>query len=375
MSGQPILGTSENTIDTEHNSETQFQSIMSKDLNTKIFDSQDVVIPDFSEVLTMSPPDKQYHCLTKPKTAIEVIQGENNTIDTIMRRLNQETKENKSNQITKIDDVDETKNFVTNGKFSTKISDLNLDFLSIINLVRTLNKSVANQSTEHQNLSRDLCRLVEENTRLKESMSKLKVENDRRYDSMCKVYDSKIDDFSKRLGQIERSTRTGDNNIFGNNLVEGSKQQVRVVKKNNEDTVGQKNKASKTKEVVNNKNKKDDEDSAIDEAGHNQSEDTNEEEETQEEKVIMFNDRQLEKRLPKTRVKTAVRKNGGGDVFGDVAPVIDGPVMGVAHRQQTRREGVENNVKKIPDTKTERAMRLRLVKSSSLAEKTTIKRM
>ena len=193
MSCQPILGNSDTSEDTYQNKNTRGDNdhtVLTADVNSKIFDQHNTIIPDFSEVVTDTESNRQYYCIsTKTEQKVDNMgRVENETIDTIVRKLN----DDKKTKHVKNNDSHDTSTYVTNSKFSSVFGDMSLDLLSMVNLVRGLNSKVAEHGQNSQNITLDVCGLVEENKRLRELLAKTKVDNNRRYDSLCKNYDAKF---------------------------------------------------------------------------------------------------------------------------------------------------------------------------------------
>ncbi|VBB17868.1 hypothetical protein YASMINEVIRUS_331 [Yasminevirus sp. GU-2018] len=310
---------------------------MTPALNSKIFRATDI-IPDFSEVNTVSAVDARspsdevaYHCISTKGTKPSQPAYRPETIDTIIRNLDKHESD-ASGSVT-----DDSSEFVTKSRFSTLIGDMRVDLLSLISLVNVLSKNSTANDSEMQNIKRDICRLVDENTQLKERLARLREEGDRRYDTMCKLYDSKIEELQRRVGSSERSTDVPV-------LVEGSRgsSNIRVVRK------------PRTQQ-------RDDLEST---------DDTNDSVDS----VPKFVDSQAEKRATKFKVSQPRTRTGANDVFGTVVEKPEEPIMSGAFRQTARKDVVETKVKQVTDSKTARANRLGLGQGT-ISDKTSIRRM
>jgi hypothetical protein len=376
MSGLPILGTSESSIDTDR----QERLPMTVDVNSKIFNSYNTNIPDFSEVVTGSDSDRRYHCISTKTNSPPMMSSrvENDAIDTIIRKLNDDKS---SKQIKVIDDTDndndrDTVSYVTNSKFSSVLSDMSLDLLSMVNLVRGLNSKIVEQGSERQNVHSDVCGLIEENKRLRESLSKMKVENDRRYDALCKQYDTKFESFAKLIenkdyGRFNANTSNGRLDYHeGMNKPKVRKSKTDVVVSApllNMNVV----KLEEVDEPIDDSTQIHVDDN-VDDNVEDLVDDT---ENNQEKSLSMIVDRQLEKRLPKSRPSVVTKRPGGQDIFGDVKLQQNGPVINVATRQRVRTDIADGAIKKMTDSNTIRSNRMKLPGSVSLGNKASIQRM
>jgi hypothetical protein len=376
MNFQPILGITESSNDTEQNGNTHSEYAgMSVDLNSKIFNHHNTAIPDFSEVVTDTENDeRRYYCMaTKAEQRLHETNGrvENEAIDEIVRKLNDDKR---TKHVKDADDPESTK-YVTNSKFTSVFSDVSVDLLAMVNLVRGLNAKVAEHAQNRQNLHIDVCGLVEDNKKLRESLARLKVESDRRYDTMCKQYDAKFEELYKHLKFTTKITNPDNGVTYGTTYNETSKGLQKGIRKLKTDVMGSAQapvKITTTRIIEDDEPVEEDTQTNYDDQPE-QSVDNNEQSTDQN----IYIDRQLEKRLPKQRSAPMIRKTGTPDTFGDVQINQNGPVIGIASRQQVRRENAENTenaVKQLADSKTLRANRLKLT-GSTQSDKSPSRRM
>ena len=164
----------------------------------KIFRKNDIHIPDISEesvsiVEIISPSDDiEYHCIaTRDATqCVQVCKPE--TIDNIIRKLDVPN-------TNVVNFPDDNKEYITKSKFSALIGDMRVDILSMINLLSMLNKNASASNEEIQNIKKDICNIIDENTKLKEKIANMKEDN-----YMCKQ-DIRVTRLSKNINLVHDS--------------------------------------------------------------------------------------------------------------------------------------------------------------------------
>lgn len=195
------------------------QSNSTSGFSNSIFRQYEIPIPNIPNISTIKhetdntdETDNVYHCIatkgTKPRMESVV---KNETISKIVDRL--DGANNGFNQ-TSSDDITE---YVTKAKFSALIGDMRVDLLSIIDLVRVLNKNLSIDNTEIQNVKKDVCKLIQENIQLKERYAEFKKEANRRHDILVKTYDAKFDELNKRVERMELTTKSKVNFVDNKN--------------------------------------------------------------------------------------------------------------------------------------------------------------
>lgn len=416
--------------------QTQAQTTQSQ----KIFRQADTTfVPDFSDrnsassVEIKSPVDDvQYHCITTRGD-----KGQTNpicrpeTIENIIRKLDAP----EESIVSSIGD--DHKEYITKSKFSTLIGEMRVDILSMINLLSMLNKNASASNEEIQNIKRDICNLVNENTKLKEKVTKTKEDADKRLLHVCKTYNDKIDELTARIDRLDTEhNSTNDVKVSQDVRVirrsraaptleskpeqkveqtsestsdqgsnQGSKQNSKQVAVQsppvqtvqpesfvtrqmsrqaarlaatqivNQPTVQSGRSTSKPSSQPKQEIVLVKKEESEDESDEDSEKDSEKETEANVKKPSnSITDSNMDKNAAKFKVVPARSKRGGPDSFGVVEKAPEEPVLSGAFRQVARRDNVDNKEKVMTDTKTSRANRFGLKAQMSVSDKVSVKR-
>ena len=278
--------------------------------------------------------------------------------------------------------TDDNKEYVTNGKFSTLISEIKVDILSMVNLLDALNESVNNNNIEINSIKRDIRTLINENVQLKKKLRKNKEESDKMYNSLCIAFDVKFNDLKKsqKIEQTDNKSQkiehtetkinqdhfTDDNKSFSHEDESKSTNGIRVIRRNHTDanTYGSSNKDANT---YGSSNK---------DANTYGSVNTNDAfifDKQEPSNVNVYVDSQMEKRATKFKSAKPRIKSSTSDVFGVEEQKDERPIFNGNFRQVARTDIIETKLNSQTDTSTSRANRLNL-HSNSMVDKFSAKR-
>lgn len=381
--------------------------------------SDETFVPDFSDRQSISsveiktPDDVQYHCISTrgDKTQNNPI-CRPETIENIIRKLDV------PEELTVVNVSDEHKEYITKSKFSTLIGEMRVDILSMINLLSMMSKDSSASNEEIQNIKRDICNIINENTKLKDKVTKTKDDADKRLLHVCKTYNDKIEELTARLDRIDvehnstndvklsqdirviRKTRNApvletkqeskqeqkqdlqaQNAEIEPSVVnrQMSRQAARlaatqtlnpVVNQENNQTSVKASNQTRNQEIVNVKKQESDDESESDSESEKEPERISKNKPTSN----SITDSNMDKNVAKFKVVPARSKKSGPDSFGIVEKQPDEPVFSGNFRQVARRDNIENKSKVMTDTKTSRANRLGLQTHMSVADKVSVRR-
>ncbi len=268
-------------------------------------------VSTFSENIISSPKNEEY--------------SKSESIDTIVRNLD--------NNVIECDNME----YVTKSKFSTLISEMRVDILSLVNLLAVLNKTLTSTNEEIDNMKKDICKLVSENTYLKENLSKQRedIEKINNFDSHDH---SNADNVSFREPEFYQNIKVVKKNTPIN---------TQIIRKSSNDNTFAIDEANLRDEAIRR------EDEAIDN------------------KPNVLIDSFMEKRSSKFK-HVPIKKRTDIDAYGSKVEENDEQIFNNNSRQILRRENYDNALK-TKDTKQTRPIRLGL--SNNIVDKMSINRM
>lgn len=358
---------SENNNDVNYNASNVHNTITPDAVQVQtIFKPTDsYIIPDFSEQRTVSSIDvrtpaeeSQYHCMTtRGSNNVRQVAKNPNALETIIKKLDNTTKTGDA------DSHDDTE-YITKSKFSTIIGEMRVDFLSVVNLIDVMNKSISTENEEITNIKKEIYKVESENRQLRtliseqrqmidELMTRTESRTENRNVSVSTRVENTGNTFDDIKGQVQ-STSTIRVTKKRGDIIENTKQEE-VVKPN----------VSVTRSAVRITTKQDDESTQNDTDDESIQNDLDSVQEAgrgsdNRKSSNSITDSFMDVKATKFKVVKPRTKKVGADSYGPAKPVETNNYVTPTSRQTRRVEDVEEKVQEVADTKHARATRLGL---------------